>query len=350
MTHFPSEPSHSDRPGFVAKILIIVVVVAVLLATWKIAPVFMLGFGGIVVAVALNNIATPLALRTGLPHTASLGLTVVGLTLLGIIFFALFGARAADQFARLIEELPQAWTNMEGWLESWPLGRWILVMVDDVVRGGGTALFNAVPIAGGLLGGIANAVLIVVIGIYLAADPISYRMGVLRLLPPARRARADEMLGETASALRKWLTAMSLDMLFLGTITGIGLWLVGVPLYFALGVLSGLSVFVPYLGPLVATVPGLLLALSVSPQLALYALIVYVVTQQLEGNISLPLLQRWTVQMPPALMLLAIVGFGLLFGLWGVLLATPLAVATITIIRMAYVEDVLENPTAHGAE
>jgi predicted PurR-regulated permease PerM len=304
----------------------------------------MLGFGGIVVAVALNNVATPLARRTGLPHTASLGLTVLGLTLLGLVFLTLFGTAASEQFATLIEELPQAWIDAEAWLGSWALGRWLLSASGDAMQGGASALLNALPIAGGLLGGIANAALMLVIGIYLAADPIAYRKGALRLLPPERRARADEIFCKTASALRNWLTAMSLDMLFLGTITGIGLWAVGVPLYFALGVLSGLSVFVPYLGPIVATIPGLLLALSVSPRLALYALIVYVVAQQLEGNISLPLLQRWTVQMPPAIMLLAMVGFGLLFGLWGVLLATPLAVSAMTIIRMAYVEDVLENP------
>jgi predicted PurR-regulated permease PerM len=346
MTLSSSEPARSGGPGFVAKVWIIVAVAAVILATWKIAPVFMLGFGGIVVAVALNNIAAPLARRTRLPHTASLALTVLGLTVVGIIFLTLFGAAAAAQFAMLIERLPQAWVDAETWLESWALGRWLLAVSGDALQGGGTALLNALPIAGGLLGGIANALLMLVIGIYLAADPIAYRKGALRLLPPARRTRADEILGKTANALRNWLTAMSLDMLFLGVITGFGLWLIDAPLYFALGVLSGLSVFVPYLGPIVATVPGLLLALSVSPELALYALIVYVVAQQLEGNISLPLLQRWTVQMPPAVMLLAIVGFGLLFGLWGVLLATPLAVAAMTIIRMAYVEDVLENPAS----
>jgi predicted PurR-regulated permease PerM len=111
-----------------------------------------------------------------------------------------------------------------------------------------------------------------------------------------------------------------------------------------LAVLSGLSVFVPYIGPIIATIPGLLLALSISPTLALWAGGAYLIAQQLEGNISLPLLQRWTVQMPPVVSLLAIVAFGLLFGLWGVLLATPLAVVTMTVVRMAYVEDFLEKP------
>ena len=340
MTASSSKPEHSGGPGFVAKVWIIVAVAAVILATWQIAPVFMLGFGGIVVAVALNNFAAPIARRTRLPHTASLGLTVLGLTALGLVFLTLFGAAASDQFATLIAALPDAWMDAQAWLGEWALGSWLTSLSGDAVQSGASALLNALPIAGGLIGGIANAALMLVIGIYLAADPDAYRKGALRLLPPERRARADEILG---------VTAMSLDMLFLGTITGIGLWAVGVPLYFALAVLSGVSVFVPYLGPIVATIPGLLLALSVSPQLALYALVVYVVAQQLEGNISLPLLQRWTVQMPPAIMLLAMVGFGLLFGLWGVLLATPLAVSAMTIIRMAYVEDVLEKPASSDA-
>jgi len=136
---------------------------------------------------------------------------------------------------------------------------------------------------------------------------------------------------------------MTLDMVFLGVITGVGLWAVGVPFAFPLGVLSGLSVFVPYIGPIVASLPGVLLALSVSPTLALYALIVYVIVQQIEGNIAMPLLQRWTVSMPPVVSMLSMVAFGLLFGFWGVLLATPMAVASMTILRMAYVEDMLEK-------
>jgi predicted PurR-regulated permease PerM len=349
MTSSSSKPEFPGGPGFVAKVWIVVAVAAVILAIWKVAPVFMLRFGGIVVAVALDNIAAPLAQRTRLPHTAALGLTVLGLTAFGIFFLMFFGSAASEQFAALIAELPQAWVDAQAWLDDWELGRWLMSLSGDAMQSGASALLNALPIAGGLIGGIANAALMLVIGIYLAADPNAYRRGALCLLPPERRARADEILGETATALRNWLTAMSLDMLFLGTITGIGLWAVGVPLYFALAVLSGVSVFVPYLGPIVATVPGLLLALSVSPELALSALVVYVVAQQLEGNVSLPLLQRWTVQMPPAVMLLAMVGFGLLFGLWGILLATPLAVSAMTVIRMAYVEDVLEKPASEGA-
>jgi predicted PurR-regulated permease PerM len=107
------------------------------------------------------------------------------------------------------------------------------------------------------------------------------------------------------------------------------------------------SVFVPYIGPALATVPGLLLALSVSPTLALYAAIVYAVALTIEGNVTQPLLQRWAVSLSPVVNLLAIVAFGIIFGVWGAVLATPMTVALSVLIRMAYIEDVLEaRPSA----
>ena len=101
--------------------------------------------------------------------------------------------------------------------------------------------------------------------------------------------------------------------------------------------------FVPYIGPFIATIPGILLALSVSPMLALYAIIVYLIVLTIEAYVSQPLLQRWTVSLPPIVNLLAILVFAPLFGLWGAILATPLAVALWVLIKMIYIEDVLED-------
>lgn len=332
-----------SEPGFIGKVLLVAVVFVGMLTAFQLALVFIIAFGGVIVAVMLNNMTEPLQRNLKLPHHPALALTTVGLTLIAIGFFTAFGTQAAVQFNQLVAQLPQAWADTRFWLDSGPVGRWILSLVDRASTEAATTLLSALPLAGGVFGWIANFLLIIVIGIYLAADGDSYVDGTLRLLPPSRRKRTREIMDVAAANLRKWLIAMTLDMLFLGTVTGVGLWLVGAPFPFPLGVLSGLSVFVPYIGPIVAIVPGLLLALSVSPELALYAGIVYVIGQQLEGNVSLPLLQVWTVHMPPALSLLAILAFGLLFGFWGVLLATPLAVVIMTIVRMAYIEDFLEK-------
>ena len=336
-------PGSRSEPGFIFKVLFVALVVALIAAIYTVALVFILAFGAAIVAAALNNLALPLSTRFRISHRLALGIATAGLTLVAIGFFALFGARAADRLTALAAQLPEAWREARTWLSSLAMGRWLLGLLDTMPADAATRLLSALPLAGGVLGWLANAALILVIGIYLAADSETYIEGTLALFPPSRRTRAKEILFQAGEDLRKWLIAMTLDMLFLGSVTSLGLWLIGAPFPFLLGTLSGLSVFVPYIGPILAIVPGLLLALSAGPDLAFYAGIVYLVAQQLEGNISLPLLQEWTVKMPPAISLLAIVGFGLLFGIWGVLLATPLAVVTMTIVRMAYVEDFLER-------
>ena len=339
-----TEPRQTE-PTFLGKVLIVVLVAALAVAAWQLSLVFILGFGAIMAAVTLDNLAAPVAEKLGVSQHFALALTTIVLVLVSIGFLAAFGTRAADQFALLATQLPGAWEASRDWLNSWELGRWLLTIGEDAATGAASAILSAVPLASGVLGWLTNIALILVIGIYLAADPGTYLNGAIRLLPPSKRKRGREIINAAGADLRKWLLAMTLDMLFLGTLTGFGLYLIGVPVAFALGILSGVSVFVPYIGPIAAIVPGLLIALSVSPTLALYAAIVYLVAQQLEGNIALPLLQRWTVSMPPAVSLLAIVAFGLLFGVWGVLFATPLAVVTIRIVRMAYVEDLLERGT-----
>ena len=331
------------EPSFLGKVLIVALVIAVAAAVWQLALVFILGFGAIIVAVTLDSLSAPVAEKLKMSQHWALALTTTVLFLISIFVLAAFGTRAADQFALLAAQLPGAWAVTRDWLDSWDLGEWLLSLGESAANGASSTILSALPLASGLLGWLANLALILVIGIYLAADPHTYLDGAIRLLPPSKRKRGRQIINAAGEDLRKWLLAMTLDMLFLGTVTGVGLYLIGVPVAFALGILSGISVFVPYIGPIVAVVPGLLIALSVSPTLALWAAVVYIVAQQLEGNISLPLLQRWSVRMPPAISLLAIVAFGLLFGLWGVLLATPLAVVTLRIVRLAYVEDFLEE-------
>ena len=331
------------EPSFLGKVLVIVLVIALVAAIWQLALVFILGFGAIIVAVTLDSLSAPVAERLKMSQHWALALTTSVLFLISAVFLGAFGTRAAEQFTLLAAQLPGAWAVTRNWLDSWELGQWLLSLGETAANGASSTILSALPLASGLLGWLANIALILVIGIYLAADPHTYLDGAIRLLPPPRRKRGRQIINAAGEDLRKWLLAMTLDMLFLGTVTGVGLYLIGVPVAFALGILSGVSVFVPYIGPIVAVVPGLLIALSVSPTLALWAAVVYIVAQQLEGNISLPLLQRWSVRMPPAISLLAIVAFGLLFGLWGVLLATPLAVVTLRIVRRAYVEDFLEE-------
>ena len=131
-------------------------------------------------------------------------------------------------------------------------------------------------------------------------------------------------------------------MIAVGAITWVGLTLLGVPLALGLAFLAFLFEFIPVLGPIAAAVPAILVGLSESPMLGLWVALLYIAIQQVESYILLPLLQRWAINLPPALTLIGIVAFGVLFGWIGVLLATPLMVATTVFIREVYLESILE--------
>jgi predicted PurR-regulated permease PerM len=114
-------------------------------------------------------------------------------------------------------------------------------------------------------------------------------------------------------------------------------------------VLAAVLEFVPVLGPILFSLPGLLLAFAKGPDTALYAFFVYLVVQQFEGNVLIPLIQRWAVELPPVVGLLAVVIGGLLLGIPGVIFATPLAVVVMRVVKHLYVEDALEKPAAPAA-
>ena len=115
------------------------------------------------------------------------------------------------------------------------------------------------------------------------------------------------------------------------------------PLALTLGLVAGALAFIPFFGPIASGVLAVLLAFMQGPELALYVAILCVVIQQIEGNLLMPLVQRWAVELPPVLGITAAVIFGLLFGLPGVILASPLMVVAMVLVRMLYVEGVLES-------
>jgi predicted PurR-regulated permease PerM len=336
----PHQPSPDAQ--FLRRVLLAVLVIGLLLVLWQVSLVLILTFGGVVVAVALRNLAGPWGRLLRISDRMALLHTVLNLTAIAIAFFYFFGAMAGHQFAALADRLPQTLETAKAWLNETLLGRQILGALQS---GGDPAerILAALPWAGGILGGLGEALLMIVVGIYFAADPPLYVNGLIRLIPPRKRMRMLHVLDAVGEALRKWLFGMTLDMLLLGVMTFIGMWAIGVPLPFALAVLSGVAVFVPYIGPAIATVPGLLLAFSVKPILAVYAALVYLVVLTIEAYVSQPLLQRWAVSLPAIFNLLAILVFAPLFGIWGAILATPLSVAVWVLVQKFYIEDVLED-------
>ena len=150
---------------------------------------------------------------------------------------------------------------------------------------------------------------------------------------------------ESERALRLWLKGQAIAMVVVGLMTGIGLWFLGMPSAFVLGLLAGLLEFIPFAGPIISAIPAILLALVVGPEMALWVGLLYLAVQQFEGNILSPMIQQYAVDLPGVVLLFSLIGFGILFGTLGVILAAPLAVVTLVLVKRLYIIETLDTPT-----
>jgi predicted PurR-regulated permease PerM len=164
------------------------------------------------------------------------------------------------------------------------------------------------------------------------------------LVPQEHRDLARKTMNDSSRALRQWLVGQFIAMAIVGVLVGAGVWYIGLPSPMALGVIAALGEFVPILGPIVAALPALFLALSMDWTTVAWTLGLFVVVQQLESNMIMPLIQNRMVSLPPAIPLFAVLAFGLMFGLLGVVFATPLAVLTAVLVSRLYLREVLEEP------
>jgi predicted PurR-regulated permease PerM len=327
------------------------VLVAIGLATlalflWKVLPVLMLAFAGVVLASAIHAGSEPLSRRLHVPD--AIGVAIVVLLFAAFLSAVgwLFGTGIAAQTEELSDTLPRAFASVQSYLERTELGQHVAGEIGSIV-----SAQNMARVAKGtvtVFGGVLDLLLVLVLSLYLAANPESYRRGALHLLPPRSRRRVAAALADAGSKLRRWLLGQLASMVVVGIATGIGLALAGVPMPFALGVLSGILDFVPVIGPLVAAIPGVLVGFAQGPDVAMWAAVVYLVVQFCEGHFIVPLVQRWAVSLPPAVGLLGAVVFGLLFGVIGVLFAMPLLVVVVSLVQDLYVRRLEEDSMAQA--
>ncbi|MEH6436785.1 AI-2E family transporter [Massilia sp. DD77] len=317
------------------------------------ADALLLTFACILCAVLLYKLSEILHRRFGLKR--KLALTAVVLLLLAVIGLGgwAMAPQIAEQSSKLAKEIPAAVERLQSEVTQHPLLKRIageLPPPEQIVKQMGNMVPNAGLFFTGILGALGNVVIILFVGIYFAATPQLYTTGVVRLIPQTKRDRARQVLQELGHTLASWLMGKAASMLIVGIATSIGLSMLGVPLALILGIIAGLLDFIPYLGPVMAGVPAVLLALSISPELAMYTVFLFVGVQLVEGYLLQPLIEARAVDLPPALVIVMQLIFGTLFGFAGVALATPLAAGLAVLVRMLYIEDVLGDRTVKRKE
>jgi predicted PurR-regulated permease PerM len=154
----------------------------------------------------------------------------------------------------------------------------------------------------------------------------------------------NETLSATAHALRWWFLAQIVSMLALGVTVSIGLLIIGVDLWLSLGVLTALLTFIPVLGPIIAGVPILIVGFAEGLQTGMIVLVFYLVVQNLEGNFLVPMIHHRVVNLAPVLLISVQVLMSMVFGIIGLIMAAPLTLVAMVMIKKLYVEDMLGEP------
>lgn len=334
-----------DDRRFFRRALIILGLLALMYFLWMLAGTLLLVFAAILIAVILRAFSSVLEHHAHVPDAISFYVALLLVALAFGAFGYFFGAQMQMQLADLLSKLPG---QIEGFAAQLGIQDPMSEIESQLDDGFGASLFGqAAGFGYTLFGGLTNLLLLVVAAIYLAFDPKLYRKLFASLFPPAQRKGVETVMLQTGRALKKWFVGQMVSMLFVGLLSGIGYWAIGLPTPAALGLIAGITNFIPYIGPVIGAIPAIVFAFNISMEMVLYALVVATIVQQMEGNVLVPLIQKRAVAMPPAVALFAIIIFGVLFGFLGVLLAVPLAVTVMVLVQKLWIEGVVEHAPRH---
>lgn len=340
-------PSQQPIPhNFVRKAVTVIglvtAVAIMVLLIWQILDIFMLVFAGILLCVFLTSISGWIQEYTPLTHRWALAVTTVMLLAIIGLFGVLIAPSLIEQGQQLSQNLQSSVDSLQNTLSEQEWTQPILAWLPSSEQLDSSELITRISgFFSRTFGMLTNVVVILFVGFYLAFEPNLYARGLIKLTPPAYRHRAGEVLDEVAYTLRWWLAGRLATMVVIGVVATVGLYLLGIPLALFLGVLAGLLAFIPVVGPVLALIPPLLIAFTISPTRALYVFILYMILEILESYLITPIIQRKTVDLPPVLLIFLQMIFGLFFDVIGLLIAAPAAAVLVVLTKMLYVGDVL---------
>lgn len=338
--------------GFLALVLSLYIL-------WRIQQVVLLGFAAVVFATVINRFVRLIQRVT---HKRGPAVAIAVLTILAVLvgLVALAAPPVVSQLQQLAEQLPRALEQVRSWAHWLPQvvpGQLIreLQVLSSIVQNlqdWVTQLFgNFFSVFYNTLGLLLSLLLFFFVTLMLLSNPQPYRHIFILMFPAFYRSRVDEILDSCEDNLAGWAIGMLFNMTVIGLMSGLGLWIIGVPLPLANALLAALLTFIPNLGPTISVIPPTLLGLLEAPWKAIAVIVLYVVIQQVESNILTPLVMKRQVSLLPAVTLLSLAAFGILFGTLGLFLALPIVVVAQVWLHEVLVKDILnpwQKPHQHG--
>jgi predicted PurR-regulated permease PerM len=254
-----------------------------------------------------------------------------------IIYVAIIGAVvgvAGLVFPPLVAQAQSLWAELPEMLQrgqQWLMQRGLLnreLTIREAVEQAPVntdAVGTLLGAIGTALGGVFGVLTVLIVTFYLLIDAENILQTFLRLFPLTDRPRAHEACRRVSTKVSAWLGGQLLLAGIIGSTAALGLWLMGVPYFYVLALVAGVGELIPVVGPLVAAIPAILVALTVSPALALGVTIFYVVQQQFENHVLVPKVMERQVGVSATIVIVSLLVGGSLLGIVGAVLAVPTA-------------------------
>jgi predicted PurR-regulated permease PerM len=324
--------------------------IASLYILWQIRELLLLFFTAVVLSVAINQLVRRLT-QLGIKRIWAVWLSLLIIIIILTSVFLLILPQFISQFRELLLLLPTGVNRIEqsiDWLQKQLTG-WNIEIPDvDIL------LRQIPPLAMNFLTQtyaffstsitvILQFILVIILAIMLLINPQAYRKGFVRFFPGFYRDRASEILSACAEGLGSWTIGALIEMLFIGLLSGIGLWALGVPLVLAHAILAGLLNFIPNVGPTLSAVLPMTVAFLDEPWKAIAVLILYIIIQNIESYWLTPTVMAKQVALLPVVTLTAQLFFTTFFGVLGLLMALPLTVVAKTWIDESLFKDILDR-------
>ncbi len=316
---------------------IIAFVVIIILIIYKTFNVFLLLLAASLIALFFNAVSGRIRQWTGLKDGVSLAVTIVLMVLLVGFFFWLVGAEAQKQYKEMQEAVPVMIDNAQEYLNKTTLGQKVSKQISDIENQKKVLPFlqDFFKSSFGVFG---DLYIVVFLAMFLSVSPFDYLNGVVNLVPRRGKAKAKQLFENIGYNLRKWIKGAMISGFVIFILISTVCLILGIDMWLILAITAGLLNIIPNFGPIVAMIPAVMVALLTSPTQALLVAGSFILVQAIEGNLITPNIQKKLLSIPPALLISFQVLMGTLAGGWGIVLAVPMLVILITVVKNLYID------------
>lgn len=312
-----------------------VIIVFIIFRTFN---AFLLVLAASLIALFFSAVSGRIKMWTGLKDGVSLALTIALMVVVVGLFFWLVGAEAQNQYKEMQEAVPVIIDNAQSYLNKSDVGQKVSQYISDIENQKKVLPFlqNFFKSSFGVFG---DLYIVVFLALFISISPFDYINGAVNLVPRRGKVKAKHLFTDIGFNLKKWIKGAIISGLSVFIMSAVGLLILGVDMWLILAISAGLLNVIPNFGPIIAMIPAVLVALLTSPTQALMVAGLYLTVQIIESNLITPNVQKKLLNTPPALLILFQVLMGTLTGGWGIVLAVPMLVIVITMVKHLYLDN-----------